>query len=128
MKTEDEIMASYLLTGGKMLSETCDDCGAPLFEIEGKQCCVVCKELGRPDNSEDKMQNASEMPVKNITPTKNEAVLSHPSVTNSLETAICVLCQRATDAPRPEDVQLYMDAVRAGTEALVMLTNPNNMK
>ncbi|WP_281175444.1 autoantigen p27 domain-containing protein [Methanogenium cariaci] len=41
-------MASYLLTGGRMLSVTCDDCGAPLFEIEGKQCCVVCKEIGKP--------------------------------------------------------------------------------
>lgn len=124
MKTEDEIMASYLLTGGKMLSETCEDCGAPLFEIEGKQCCVVCKELGKPDNSEESKQNAPEMNVKNTPPIKNVSVLANPSVTESLETTICILCQRATDASRPEDVKLYMDAVRAGTDALVMLTNP----
>ena len=83
MKTEDEIMASYLLTGGKMLSETCEDCGAPLFEIEGKQCCVVCRELGKPGNSGDELQNAAEIPAKNQPQVQNETIPSYASVTES---------------------------------------------
>jgi uncharacterized Zn finger protein (UPF0148 family) len=35
MKGEDEIMAEYLLKGGKMLSKTCPACGCPLFEVKG---------------------------------------------------------------------------------------------
>ena len=124
MKTEDEIMASYLLTGGKMLSETCEDCGAPLFEIEGKQCCVVCKELGKPGNSGDDQLNAPEMAAKNLPQVSNETIPSYASVAESLETTICALCKRAMDAPRAEDVKLYMDAVRAGTDALSMVKNP----
>ncbi|MCK4269102.1 MAG: hypothetical protein KAW93_01335, partial [Methanogenium sp.] len=44
MKADDEIMAEYLLKGGKMLSKTCPECGAPLFEVKGETKCVVCAE------------------------------------------------------------------------------------
>lgn len=43
-RNPDDIMAEHLLTGGKMLSETCPKCGAPLFEIKGRKTCVVCAE------------------------------------------------------------------------------------
>ena len=43
-KTPDEIMAVHLLNGGKMLSEMCPECGAPLFEKDGRKLCVVCAE------------------------------------------------------------------------------------
>ncbi|GAB7017065.1 Sjogren's syndrome/scleroderma autoantigen 1 family protein [Methanogenium cariaci] len=118
MKTEDEVMASYLLTGGRMLSVTCDDCGAPLFEIEGKQCCVVCKEIGKPGVSED---NTQDLPEKSEAPKSQVQAKISPlseSVTESLENAICALCKKAMDASRSEDAKLYMDAVRAGTDAL----------
>ncbi|WAI01242.1 autoantigen p27 domain-containing protein [Methanogenium organophilum] len=121
MKTEDEVMASVLLTGGKMLSVTCEDCGAPLFEVEGKQCCVVCKELGKPDDSEEIKQN---LPVKSIVetrPVQGQETTVHESVMQNLELAICALCKKAIEASRSEDAKLYMDAVRAGTEALRVL-------
>jgi len=41
-KKEDEIMAEYLLKGGKMLEKTCRQCGCPQFEYKGKTLCVVC--------------------------------------------------------------------------------------
>ena len=44
MKREDDIMAGYLLKGGKMLSKSCPSCGCPLFEIKGETLCVVCRE------------------------------------------------------------------------------------
>ncbi|NTW92707.1 MAG: hypothetical protein HGA40_04620, partial [Methanoregulaceae archaeon] len=43
MKREDEIMAEYLLKGGKMLSKSCPSCGCPLFEYKGETFCVVCR-------------------------------------------------------------------------------------
>ncbi|MDT8358294.1 MAG: autoantigen p27 domain-containing protein, partial [Methanomicrobiaceae archaeon] len=46
MKKPDEIMADYLLKGGKMLARECPVCGAPLFEYKGETMCVVCKEKG----------------------------------------------------------------------------------
>ncbi len=44
VRKEDEIMAEYLLKGGKMLEKTCKTCGCPLFEVKGKTLCVVCAE------------------------------------------------------------------------------------
>ena len=43
-RKEEEIMAEYLLKGGKMLEKTCKTCGCPLFEVKGKTLCVVCAE------------------------------------------------------------------------------------
>src|SRR5512136_1937037 len=43
-RKEDEIMAEYLLKGGKMLEKSCKTCGCPLFEVKGKTMCVVCAE------------------------------------------------------------------------------------
>lgn len=44
IRKPDEIMAEYLLKGGKMLAKTCPDCSSPLFEYKGETLCVVCKE------------------------------------------------------------------------------------
>ncbi len=62
MKTEDEIMASYLLKGGKMLSKTCSTCGCPLFEHKGETLCVVCKES---EKNEGKNEKISSVPLLN---------------------------------------------------------------
>jgi UPF0148 protein len=43
-RKEEEIMAEYLLKGGKMLEKACKTCGCPLFEVKGKTVCVVCAE------------------------------------------------------------------------------------
>ena len=43
-RKDDEIMAEYLLKGGKMLEKTCPSCGCPLFEYKKKTFCVVCAE------------------------------------------------------------------------------------
>ena len=44
MSRPDEIMAQYLLKGGKMLAESCPLCHNPFFEYNGKHQCVVCQE------------------------------------------------------------------------------------
>jgi len=45
-KADEDIMADYLLKGGKMLSDSCTVCGAPLFDYNGEIFCVVCQEKG----------------------------------------------------------------------------------
>lgn len=47
-------MAVHLLNGGKMLSEMCPECGAPLFEKDGRKLCVVCAERQTEENSTEK--------------------------------------------------------------------------
>lgn len=111
-------MASVLLTGGKMLSVTCKDCGAPLFEVDGRQCCVVCKELGKPADSEEITHNVPEKNKDEVFHVQEREPSAQNCVTESLEQAICALCKKAIAASRSEDAKLYMDAVRAGSEAL----------
>jgi UPF0148 protein len=57
MSRPDEIMAEYLLKGGKMLAESCPVCHNPLFEYKGIRQCVVCqsRENGS-ENSQEKME------------------------------------------------------------------------
>ena len=43
-RKDDEIMAEYLLKGGKMLEKACPACGCPMFEYKKKTFCVVCAE------------------------------------------------------------------------------------
>ena len=123
MKNEDEIMASYLLSGGRMLSATCKDCGAPMFDIKGNQCCVICKELGKPGVSEDNKDKKPDIPIVfQSQPEQASVQVQVPvAVCESLEQTICALCTRAMEASRPEDAKIYMDAVRAGTDALQTL-------
>ncbi len=64
-RKEDEIMAEYLLKGGKMLEKSCKTCGCPLFEIKGKTVCVVCEENQPPAPKKDSIgeKNVSTIPA-----------------------------------------------------------------
>lgn len=59
MRKPDEIMAEYLLKGGKMLARTCQNCGSPLFEYKGETSCVVCKESDLESKGENKGDSRS---------------------------------------------------------------------
>jgi len=57
MSQPDEIMAQYLLKGGKMLAESCPACHNPLFEYKDIRQCVVCQnEKNESENTEEKME------------------------------------------------------------------------
>jgi UPF0148 protein len=60
MRKPDEIMAEYLLKGGKMLAKTCPDCNSPLFEYKGETFCVVCREEQRDQQKDDKPERQDE--------------------------------------------------------------------
>ncbi|MBT8507448.1 hypothetical protein AZH53_03270 [Methanomicrobiaceae archaeon CYW5] len=121
MKTEDTIMAEYLLKGGKMLSKTCKDCGAPLFETKEGVLCVVCKEIGPPD------EKGAEKPVRHsppeaepviVPPQRLHAGACHGEVGEEIEQAILALCRRVRTESRAEDCYLLMKGIRKGVQAL----------
>ena len=68
MSRPDEIMAQYLLKGGKMLAEPCPVCHNPLFEYKEIRQCVVCQ------NTEQRRENSQEEIVKNASESQDHSV------------------------------------------------------
>ena len=118
MKREDDIMAGYLLKGGKMLSKSCTDCGCPLFEIKGETICVVCREeeAGRKKNSRAVTRDVPVIPEKPV-----NAEQSCPALADSLEETLTVLCLRMREEKDPGQVLVLANAVKSGVEALRLL-------
>jgi UPF0148 protein len=115
VKNPDEIMAEYLLKGGKMLSRECSVCRSPLFEIKGETLCVVCRDQGR--TTEGKGPSP---------PSPAEKAAPAPLVTASdlageIELAVTTLCQRIRDEPDPNRCLALMECVRTGVETLALL-------
>jgi UPF0148 protein len=117
MKREDDIMAGYLLKGGKMLSKSCPSCGCPLFEIKGETLCVVCRE------EETSRKNTSRAVTQEtqVLPEPVKADQSCPALARSLEEALVALCLRMREEQDPGQVQVLANAVKSGVEALRLL-------
>jgi len=125
MKADDEIMAEYLLTGGKMLSKTCPECGAPLFEVKGETKCVVCAEKGarnivdanvnRADAEVSKQENVKES-VKKV-PETNTVCVSE-NLVHELEKTVIVLCRRVQEEKRSDDCLILMECIQKGVDSL----------
>ena len=121
MKTEDTIMAEYLLSGGKMLSKTCKDCGAPLFETKDGVCCVVCREMGTPDkgtSGSEQQVSSPEPEQESVQPDRLHAGVCSEHVEAEIEQAILFLCRRVRNEPGAEDCYLLMKGIRKGVQAL----------
>jgi len=125
-KKEDEIMAEYLLKGGKMLEKTCRQCSCPQFEYKGKTLCVVCAER----ELEKKGTAPAPAAGQKVRETKKAAVFpagSEPTSTAAgeigpvLAATILDLCRRIQEEDDPERCLALMDAIRTGTEALQIL-------
>ena len=129
MTREDEIMARHLLSGGKMLSKTCQECGCPLFEIRGEILCVVCAEESKkpaPDRSSDMGRNPGAPSPEAAAGSGSvpEAAPLSPRICQSLEETILHLCQRIRQEDDPEKILLLMKAVRKGCKSLELLARP----
>jgi UPF0148 protein len=123
VRKEDEIMAEYLLKGGKMLEKSCKTCGCPLFEVKGKTLCVVCAE----NNATEK---SSPVPVAHAhhkhdqectCGDQKEETCEGGLLTDELAMTIVSICERIQNEKDPENVLLLMNAVKAGTESLQIL-------
>jgi UPF0148 protein len=138
VRKEDEIMAEYLLKGGKMLEKTCKTCGCPLFEVKGKTLCVVCAE------------NATAAPASAVPPAHAHHEHGHTcgcgedheshhehsetcgcgehdndscdgGLADELAMTLFSLCERVQNEKDPENVLALMNAIKAGTESLEIL-------
>ena len=118
MMTEDEIMASYLLKGGKMLSKTCSTCGCPLFEHKGETLCVVCKESGKNEGNKEKISSSPGKREETSTEARQNDI---GDLKGSMEKMLAVLCERIRNEPDPGRVLVLVNSVKKGIEAYNLL-------
>ncbi len=131
MAKPDEVMAEYLLKGGKMLARDCTACGCPLFEYKGETFCVVCrkeKEEAPAGGSGEKsgpsgpgLAGTSRETEKPAQPRAASPTGPAGAVGEALESALVVLCRRCGEETDPERCLVLMSAVRKGIEALRLL-------
>ena len=113
----DEVMAEYLLKGGKMLAKSCKVCGHPLFEYRGETQCVICP------LEESKERPPEPEPSPQIREAAPAPVAREPQgpVAVEIERTIIHLCERIRGEPRPGECLTLMKAVERGAEALARL-------
>jgi UPF0148 protein len=123
VRKEDEIMAEYLLKGGKMLEKSCKICGCPLFEVKGKTLCVVCAENapGEKPGTAPAAQVHHEHRNECSCGEHNEESCEGGLVTDELAMTIVSLCERIQNEKDPDNVLALMNAVKSGAEALQIL-------
>lgn len=115
-KKPEDIMAEYLLKGGKMLAKECKTCGSPLFEYRGKTFCVVCAERGA-----ESERTPAPTPAPAVAPAVPRPAGSAEA---GIEGAITSLCARVEGEQDERRCLALMEAVLAGAEALRMLRHP----
>jgi len=121
----DEVMAEYLLKGGKMLAKSCKVCGYPLFEYKGETQCVICplEESEEPASKPGPVPAAQPpapapstgSPVQSPAPA---ATGPRDRVTVEIEQTIINLCERIRHEQSTDDCLTLMMAVEQGAEAL----------
>jgi len=123
VRKEDEIMAEYLLKGGKMLEKSCKTCGCPLFEVKGKTLCVVCaeNETGEKSGTGPAAQVDQEHSDECSCGEHHEVSCEGGLLTDELAMTLVSLCERIQNEKDPDNVLVLMNAVKAGTEALQIL-------
>jgi UPF0148 protein len=136
-RKEDEIMAEYLLKGGKMLEKACKTCGCPLFEVKGRTFCVVCADnesLKENRNAED-IKKAAAAPAQapaavhvhhegNVCTCgedHDEESCNDGGLAEELAFTIHSLCLRIQNEKDPNHVLTLMTAVKEGAGALETL-------
>jgi len=135
-RNEDEIMAEYLLKGGKMLEKSCTTCGCPLFEVKGKTLCVVCAEREGEKSAKGVPAAPAPAPAGHSHHEHGEACScggNHEEdactcgdeegglLAEEVAMTVHALCERIHNEKDPNHVLTLMQAVKAGTEALEIL-------
>ena len=114
-RTPDEIMAEYLLNGGKMLNEMCPVCGAPLFEVKGVKKCVVCAEKPKETVANDK--------VEVIVPkyASGDTGCAPNDLTREIDSLIHLYLEKGKTEVDPARCLTLMECVRTAAEAKTIL-------
>jgi UPF0148 protein len=121
MKSEDEIMAAYLLKGGKMLSKTCPACGCPLFEVKGETLCVVCREEQAGARGAKGQAGEKQAAAGKTGTTGSAGKPTGSDLAGTLDETLAALALRVRDEPDPERVLILMNAIKRGIEARNLL-------
>ena len=107
-----------------MLEKSCKTCGCPLFEVKGKTLCVVCAER----EIAEKSSPAAAAPAHQEQGNECSCGEHHEEscegglLTDELAMTIVSLCERIQNEKDPDNVLSLMNAVKAGTEALQILS------
>jgi UPF0148 protein len=129
-RKDDEIMAEYLLKGGRMLEKCCATCGCPLFDYKGKTFCVVCAAKSKPAGEEGGPAVPSAPSVRGPPAEPAAGVASVPALlplpeaeplAREISGTILTLCQHIKAEDDPARCLTLMEAVKMGTEALEMV-------
>jgi len=118
MKREDDIMAKYLLKGGKMLSKSCPSCACPPFEFQGETLCVVCREEKEGEHPDLPPVSGLEGTVRGAAETRTPGFTD---LASTLEETLAALCIRIREEKNARDVKVLMNALKTGAEALTLL-------
>ncbi|MBN1165712.1 MAG: hypothetical protein JXA44_01125 [Methanospirillaceae archaeon] len=141
MKKPDEIMAEFLLKGGKMLASSCSVCGSPLFLYKGETLCVVCDEkknaesdtLTRENNKsfiresqksgvhKTSSSGTSDPKTPGSTERPGEEVVLPSELAFAISATISDLLERISHEQDTRRVLDLMQAVRDGAQALSCL-------
>ncbi|WP_048150183.1 Sjogren's syndrome/scleroderma autoantigen 1 family protein [Methanolacinia paynteri] len=125
----EDIMAEYLLKGGKMLDKTCPSCGSPLFLVKGETMCVVC----------NKAQEEAQADVKKVAPESGQKLPDFPEsapedyaevvyaddepevsddLRGEIEKTMIHFCKKARKESKPKDCLMIMECIRIADDVL----------
>jgi UPF0148 protein len=124
MRKPDEIMAEYLLKGGKMLAKTCPDCSSPLFEIKGETICVVCREEEN-EIQEQKITVPAPSQPNNPIPVKQTRIITGESaetLDKVFALTIRTLLIQAQEEKDTARLNQLMKAIKTATESYAILS------
>lgn len=117
MRKPDEIMADYLLKGGKMLAKTCNQCQCPLFEYKGETFCVVCRE----QNAEKINDENIEKPVMPVIEAQKNIPDDQSDLIAMYEHTIKTILEKAEKEQDTRAIATLMKAASHGAEAINLL-------
>ncbi len=123
MRKPDEIMAEYLLKGGKMLAKTCQNCGSPLFEYKGETFCVVCRENESTSKDEEKrdLNTRDQESISGSEKSGRAKSRSNLNINDQFERTIRALLVRIEEEPDSRRLTELTRAVKEVAKAYVIV-------
>lgn len=126
MRKPDEIMAEYLLKGGKMLAKTCTDCGSPLFEYKGETFCAVCREAAVEEQERVRSEEQAKIPEKNSEPARSDQItkqITDRSVRDQFSHTIKTLLIQIEESSDSRSLKEISDAVKVLSESYALFSH-----
>ncbi|KAF5058822.1 Sjogren's syndrome/scleroderma autoantigen 1 [anaerobic digester metagenome] len=117
MKSDADIMADYLLRGGKMLARACPTCGSPLFEVKGETSCVVCSAHGETARTGEPEPSPAPSDTATMAPAADTRTVPM-DLEQELKATITCLLGRVRAEPDPERCRSLMKCVKVAWDLL----------